>query len=128
MDIEREDWLLIILVLGVAVPVGLWATPDGTDIPDTEIGRYCQDLAANIEANVSFSRQVDGCRCIPPSRVNESRFPAPDRVENATTLFLVECTLDDGSTQVFPVRRITENISTGNLSGTNVTGNTTVLN
>lgn len=119
MDIAREDWLLVFIVAAAVLPFGysLMSQDSGVS-PDTALEQYCVDLAADVEANASFAGRIDSCRCVPPDQVPEQRFQAPDKVENATQLFMVSCTLDSGQKQMFPVRRIREGY-TGDLNRTN---------
>lgn len=122
VDISRGDVLVFIVLLAGSVAIGNAMLNQGWE-PTTDVERYCVDLAATIESNISIGTPVEGCDCIPPTRVNESRFQAPDKVENATTLFLIRCRFTDGSEKVFPIRRILPNSS---LNATNGTG--TVVN
>lgn len=120
---ERDDIVLGVILLIGAVAIGSTALEATQGFqPETEIERYCVDLATNIEANASTTVPIDSCRCIPPDSVNESRYDAPDKVENNTRLFLVECNYENGQTEIFPVRRLV-----GNATGINGTG-TSVLN
>ncbi|MDY6769152.1 MAG: hypothetical protein SVW02_03545 [Candidatus Nanohaloarchaea archaeon] len=119
MDIAREDWLLVFIIAAAVLPFA-WGmlSSDAPVTPETPVERYCVNLAADVEANASFAGRIDSCRCVPPDEVPEQQFQAPDTVENATSLFLVSCTLDNGEKQVFPVRRIREGY-TGDLNRTN---------
>ncbi|MDY6774164.1 MAG: hypothetical protein SVS85_03090 [Candidatus Nanohaloarchaea archaeon] len=109
MEFEREDWLLVVLVAAAVLPFGYSLMNSGGGFtPDTGIERYCVGLAADIEANVSFADRIKDCRCVPPEDVNESRFSAPEKVVNATRLFLISCKMETGGKQIFPIRRIRE--------------------
>lgn len=120
MDIAREDWLLIFIVAAVVLPLGYSAVTSSGFEPETEIEQYCVDVAADVEQNATFANRIDSCECVPPDQVDEDRFDAPEKVKNATELFLVSCTLNDGSKQVFPVRRITDDYE-GDLNQSNAT-------
>lgn len=118
MEIEREDWLLVFIVGAVVLPIGYSAVTSGGFTPETPAEKYCVQLASDVEENASFAASVKDCRCIPPDRVDESRFSAPQKVVNATELFLVSCKFKGGGKQVFPVRRIRDDYA-GNLNRTN---------
>ncbi len=118
-DIDRGDVLVLGILLLGSLAVGNAMLNQGWE-PETDVERYCVDTAASLESNLSIGVPVDSCTCIPPDRVNETRYPAPDRVENATDLFLVQCTFTDGSERIFPIRRISPD---ADLNATNGTGN-----
>lgn len=119
MDVAREDWLLVFIVAAAVLPLGYsMLSGDQAIAPDSELEQYCVDVADSVEANATFADRVKDCRCIPPEQVKGDRFQTPEKVENATQLFLVSCTLDTGQTQVFPIRRIRDGY-TGDLNQTN---------
>ncbi|MDY6776605.1 MAG: hypothetical protein SVQ76_00705 [Candidatus Nanohaloarchaea archaeon] len=125
MEFGREDWILVLLVISIAAAIGYSGVIGGNEFsPETEVERYCVNVADTLESNSSLSGRISGCRCIPPSRVNESRFTAPSKVENATKLFVVECTYDDGSKDIFPIRRTVD--MPGNKTSGNLTGNVSI--
>ncbi len=103
VEFEREDWLLVALAAAVVIPAGYsFVSGDGFE-PETDIEKYCVDLAENVESNHT---QIDSCSCVPPSQVDDSRFDAPEKVVNATELFLLDCATEDGQDLVFPIRRL----------------------
>lgn len=119
MEFAREDWLLVLMAAAVILPLGYTTfLADDSFTPETELERYCVSLAADVEANATFAHRLDDCSCIPPKRVDESQFSAPEKVENSTRLFLVRCKFDDGQTSLFPVRRVRDDY-TGDLNRNN---------
>ncbi len=123
MDISREDWLLIFIVAAGVLPLGYGLMNSGGFTPQTPIEKECVSHAAAVEANATFADRIDGCKCIPPDKVDENRFRTPERVKNASTLFLIQCKLDDGQGLTFPVWRVKD----GYADTLNQTNGTTVL-
>lgn len=123
--VERDDIVLGAILLVGAVAIGATAF-DATQgfQPETEIERYCVDLAASVEANMTASVGVDSCRCIPPDQVDESQFDAPEKVRNNTELFLIECSYENGESEIFPVRRLVDNATGLNRTNTSVLNGT----
>lgn len=121
-DVTRSDVLVILVLAVVTVYMGASMLDTGWE-PETELERYCVDLAANVEANLSAGTPIESCTCIPPGRFNESRYEVSENVTNVTDLFLVQCRFTDGRNWIFPVRKIRPNVSLGNetgpLNGTN---------
>lgn len=128
MNVERGDLLVLGILFALAIPAGLqMADRFAPDEPDSEIERYCQEVAAATEGNLT-DQGVESCRCIPPSQVDPGVVDAPEKVENATHLFMVQCDFSDGRTLNFPVRRIREDYNGTDLNRSNVSsGNTTII-
>lgn len=119
MELGREDWILVVLAITAAIPIASSVLGSDDFTPETEVEKYCVDLASDIETNTTFAGQIKECSCVPPDEVEESKFQAPDKVRNATELFLISCEMEQGEDQIFPIRRMKEDY-TGDLNRSNV--------
>ncbi|MDY6769595.1 MAG: hypothetical protein SVU88_01345 [Candidatus Nanohaloarchaea archaeon] len=122
MDIAREDWLLVFIVAAGVLPFAYSAmtgSNGGDFTPETELERECVSYADAVEANASASASIKDCRCTPPDQVNEERLATPEKVKEASTAFLITCTLEGGRTiGPFAIWRIRDGYA-GDLNRTN---------
>lgn len=106
------DWLVIVLVfllVGIAVvsyvPLNELLPGGQQTTASPELVAYCEETAAAVEANATLP-QGTTCDCVPPGTFDERRFSVSEKVDNATELFLVSCTLPNDQDFIFPVRRV----------------------
>lgn len=130
MDIAREDILVGGLVLAMAAAVGYPHISDMFTEP-SDIVKQCRSEAKAAETNSSLTQWNPTCTCIPPDKVDERRFTVSDKVDEATTIYLIRCKLPEDapldSPFVIPVRRITNHSAIDNTSALN-TSRTRILN
>ncbi len=121
MDIAREDWLLVFLVAAVVLPLGhSLVTGDSEVTPETDLEQECVSYADAVEANATVAG-ISECNCIPPDRVDEATLDTPEKVKNASTAFMITCTLDSGQEiGPFAIWRVDDDYG-GDLNQTNAT-------
>lgn len=108
---DAGDWMVIvlgILLVGVAVvsyvPLDT-LVPGSGSAAGSEVVQYCERTATAVEEESELPEGTT-CDCVPPGTFDESRFSVAEKVDNATELFLVQCTLPNDQDIVFPIRRV----------------------
>ncbi|MFB6294393.1 MAG: hypothetical protein ABEI97_01405 [Candidatus Nanohaloarchaea archaeon] len=121
MEVGREDWILVFLVAAAVLPLAYSTMSGGSDFtPETELEKECVSYADAVEANASVAG-ITECNCIPPDQVDEDRLNTPQKVKNASTAFMITCTLDNGQQLgPFAIWRVRDGYA-GDLNQTNAT-------
>lgn len=126
--------MIILLVSAFVLPFGYayaesagWVPglgDSGLDMSDPVVQK-CVEVADAVETGSDVGKTGATCECVPPGEFDAERYSSnSEKVDEATTLFLISCTLPNDQQMVFPIRHVkpefVDNVTNGTLAGTNV--------
>lgn len=127
MDVAKGDLIIGSIIVMMAAAIGYPFVSDMMS-GDSKIVRQCKADAKAAQENSTLRQWGAKCSCVPPDQVNQERYSVADKVDNATDIYLIKCTLNDDaplkSPVVLPVRRV---VNASGLNASAVNG-TQVLN